>query len=130
MLVSITLCIGFIFAGLVRHEPKWVWWFGGALLFYFAAQLPGLFVAEVVIRRFVHARGEKIAPPMFSWKLVFVPLLTQGLQFYWLASAMFARRTTWRGVDYRLDGQRRVSLVEYRPYVDSGARRAPNESVV
>jgi hypothetical protein len=130
MLVAVAICIAFIIAGIAKPQASWIAWFGGALALYFACQLPGLFVLENRVRYFLAARGDQIPPTLYTWKFLFVPVLTQLLQFYWLIAAEFARRTTWRGVDYRLDGQRRVRLVEYKPYQPPVVPRAANESVV
>jgi len=122
ILAALSVALTFTALGLVLGHPPWLIWFGSALAFYLINAALGLTIIEHRIRQMSRARGEEVPPVAPAWKLLLAGALAQILQYFLLATVFCARRVSWRGVDYAIDGPRRLRLIQYRPYRPPSAR--------
>ncbi|MDE0863936.1 MAG: glycosyltransferase family 2 protein [Rubripirellula sp.] len=104
---------------------------GSGIATYWGSSLLAILIIELAIRRTVALHGEPIR--WQGWgdllRVSAAMLLTQVLYPFALATALCKRTVSWRGIEYRIHGDRDVEMVAYHPYV-SPSGTDPTESVI
>ncbi len=90
----------------------------GGLGIYAASLLLSLIPMVTMMRKIAARRGE---PSLWIsgrqiLKLVVAMPITQFVHVTAIASAVFAKSTSWRGIRYYIDGPWRIRMEEYSPY--------------
>jgi hypothetical protein len=64
------------------------------------------------------ARGEDVSwPNKSNWfTILWIGWLTQWIYTWALLKCLFLNRFTWRGIDYKVDGPWKITMLGYRPY--------------
>jgi cellulose synthase/poly-beta-1,6-N-acetylglucosamine synthase-like glycosyltransferase len=123
------LTLALLIVGLACGNRETVMWSFAGLALY-QASLPLLIaLMEVSVRRIARARRERISwlSPVGIIKTILALPATQCVYFVALLSACLLRFVHWRGVEYKVKGPWKVSLLEYQPYLDKQA--TPDESL-
>jgi hypothetical protein len=128
--VAVVVAAAMVALGLGTGHPPWAAWFGGALAVYAGGMFCSLFFAGRLVRSIVGRRGEPLPPAPGYLKSLVAGALAHVINTGCLASAMFARRIRWRGVEYRLAGPRRIRLAEYRPFAAEQLLGATDHSIL
>jgi hypothetical protein len=84
-------------------------------------------VADRQINRLVQARGE--LPYSFPWRSLLAAPFAMAVYVACLISAAFVRRVEWRGITYKLEGDRRIRMVKYLPFCSAVQGRDPRPSL-
>jgi hypothetical protein len=95
-------------------------WLGGMLQLFALALLSALILGEMLLRRQAQERGEVLPPVQAPLKCLLAAPVAVAFHVAGLACAVRDRQVVWRGITYRLAGQGRVSMLEYRPYQSAG----------
>jgi hypothetical protein len=131
MSLALLASAGMAAAGLLARHAPWVVWFGGALAIYFAGMMSALFVGERQVRRIVRRRGQEVPPAAFlSWKSCLAAVVAHAIHMGCLVAALCVRRVGWRGVEYTVDGPRRIRLGTYRPFPSAEPRGQADRSII
>ena len=93
-------------------------WCAGGLLVYEAIMVGLLAPMEMLVRRIIRSQGGPTG--WLSWQTILrlVPaiVLTQVVYTLALIGAQFARRVSWRGVHYRINGSWDIQRLDDPPY--------------
>ncbi len=116
LLLAVTV-VAAIVAAWRRDWPS-ASWLGSGLIAYEAIMVGLLAPMELLVRRIVRSRGGSTG--WLSWKTFFrvIPAiaLTQVVYTLALIGAEFARKVSWRGVHYRIDGSWEIARLDDSPY--------------
>ena len=115
----------------LHHDWPAALWCGGGLAVYELIMVGLLAPLEIAVRRIVRSQGgpTRWLSPKTILRLIPAIVLTQAVYTLALIGAQFARKASWRGVCYRIDGPWSIHRLDDSPYSSDLACGADGHSL-